>query len=76
MAPHVILLPGDGIGPEIIGPAVEVLDAVAPGRFAYEEHAFGGAASGLCCINQGFGMPSVSGETFALPELNCCHALA
>ncbi|MGZ4292904.1 MAG: 3-isopropylmalate dehydrogenase [Solirubrobacteraceae bacterium] len=44
MASRVILLPGDGIGPEIIGPAVEVLDAVAPGRFEYEERAFGGAA--------------------------------
>jgi 3-isopropylmalate dehydrogenase len=44
MAPRVILLPGDGIGPEIIGPAVEVLDAVAPGRFEYEEHVFGGAS--------------------------------
>ena len=44
MASRVILLPGDGIGPEIIGPAVEVLDAVAPGRFEYEECAFGGAA--------------------------------
>jgi 3-isopropylmalate dehydrogenase len=44
MASRVILLPGDGIGPEITGPAVEVLDAVAPGRFEYEEHAFGGAS--------------------------------
>ncbi|HEY2317800.1 MAG TPA: 3-isopropylmalate dehydrogenase [Solirubrobacteraceae bacterium] len=44
MASRVILLPGDGIGPEIIGPAVEVLDAVAPGRFEFEEHVFGGAA--------------------------------
>ena len=44
MASRVILLPGDGIGPEIIGPAVEILDAVAPGRFEYEEHLFGGAA--------------------------------
>ena len=44
MASRVILLPGDGIGPEIIGPAVEVLNAVAPGRFEYEEHLFGGAA--------------------------------
>jgi 3-isopropylmalate dehydrogenase len=44
MAARVILLPGDGIGPEIIGPAVEVLDAVAPGRFEYEEHVFGGAS--------------------------------
>ena len=44
MASRVILLPGDGIGPEIIRPAVEVLDAVAPGRFEYEEHLFGGAS--------------------------------
>jgi 3-isopropylmalate dehydrogenase len=44
MASHVILLPGDGIGPEITRPAVEVLDAVAPGRFEYEEHPFGGAS--------------------------------
>jgi 3-isopropylmalate dehydrogenase len=44
MAARVILLPGDGIGPEIIGPAVEVLGAVAPGRFEYEEHVFGGAS--------------------------------
>jgi 3-isopropylmalate dehydrogenase len=42
MAPRIILLPGDGIGPEIIAPAREVLDAVA--RFDYEEHHFGGAA--------------------------------
>jgi 3-isopropylmalate dehydrogenase len=44
MASRVILLPGDGIGPEIVGPAVQVLDAVAPGRFEYEQHLFGGAA--------------------------------
>ncbi|MGI8428652.1 MAG: 3-isopropylmalate dehydrogenase [Solirubrobacteraceae bacterium] len=43
MAARVILLPGDGIGPEIIGPAVEVLNAVAPG-LAFEEHLFGGAS--------------------------------
>ncbi|HYZ80808.1 MAG TPA: 3-isopropylmalate dehydrogenase [Solirubrobacteraceae bacterium] len=41
---RIITLPGDGIGPEIMAPALEVLDAVAPGRFEYEEHAFGGAA--------------------------------
>ena len=38
----IALLPGDGIGPEIIGCATEVLDAV--GTFEYEEFAFGGAA--------------------------------
>jgi 3-isopropylmalate dehydrogenase len=40
---RVVLLPGDGIGPEIIGPAVEVLRAVGA-DFEYEEHPFGGAA--------------------------------
>jgi 3-isopropylmalate dehydrogenase len=44
MASNIIVLPGDGIGPEIMGPAREVLDAVAPGRFEYEEHLFGGAS--------------------------------
>jgi 3-isopropylmalate dehydrogenase len=39
----VILLPGDGIGPEITGPAVEVLTAVGA-DFCYEEHLFGGAS--------------------------------
>jgi 3-isopropylmalate dehydrogenase len=42
MAKHIVLLPGDGIGQEIIGPAVEVLNAVA--ELDYEEHVFGGAA--------------------------------
>jgi 3-isopropylmalate dehydrogenase len=44
MTHHIVLLPGDGIGPEIIAPAVEVLNAVAPGEFEYEPHAFGGAS--------------------------------
>jgi 3-isopropylmalate dehydrogenase len=43
MAPHVVLLPGDGIGPEIIAPAVEVLGAVGA-DFEYEELPFGGAS--------------------------------
>ncbi|MEO6857654.1 MAG: 3-isopropylmalate dehydrogenase [Solirubrobacteraceae bacterium] len=43
MSARVVLLPGDGIGPEIIGPAVEVLAAVGA-RFEYEEHLFGGAS--------------------------------
>jgi 3-isopropylmalate dehydrogenase len=38
----VVLLPGDGIGPEIIPAATAILDAV--GDFTYEEHLFGGAA--------------------------------
>ena len=44
MASKIVLLPGDGIGPEIIEPAVRVLDAVAPGELEYESHLFGGAS--------------------------------
>ncbi|HEX8101476.1 MAG TPA: 3-isopropylmalate dehydrogenase [Solirubrobacteraceae bacterium] len=41
----IVTLPGDGIGPEILGAATQVLDAVAgDGAFAYEEHLFGGAS--------------------------------
>jgi 3-isopropylmalate dehydrogenase len=43
MSARVVLLPGDGIGPEITAAAVEVLRAVAP-DLAYEEHLFGGAS--------------------------------
>jgi 3-isopropylmalate dehydrogenase len=43
MAPTVVLLAGDGIGPEIIGPTVEVLGAVGA-ELDYEEHLFGGAS--------------------------------
>jgi 3-isopropylmalate dehydrogenase len=43
-AHHIVTLPGDGIGPEIMAPTLELLDAVVPGRFEYEEHAFGGAS--------------------------------
>src|SRR5215217_8362142 len=39
---HIVTLPGDGIGPEILAAATPVLDAV--GSFSYEQHAFGGAA--------------------------------
>ena len=40
--PRIVLLPGDGIGPEIVGAARRLLDAV--GDFAYEEHPVGGAS--------------------------------
>jgi 3-isopropylmalate dehydrogenase len=43
MAPHVVLLPGDGIGPEIIAPTLDVLKA-AGADLEYEEHVFGGAS--------------------------------
>ncbi|MEA2301958.1 MAG: 3-isopropylmalate dehydrogenase [Solirubrobacteraceae bacterium] len=42
MPHHIVTLPGDGIGPEILGPAQEVLGAV--GDFEFEEHVFGGAS--------------------------------
>ncbi|MGI8903277.1 MAG: 3-isopropylmalate dehydrogenase [Solirubrobacterales bacterium] len=45
MSPRVILLPGDGIGPEIIPAAVAVLKAVGPElQWELEEHLFGGAS--------------------------------
>jgi 3-isopropylmalate dehydrogenase len=44
MAHRVLLLPGDGIGPEILPPTVEVLNAVAPGELDFEEYVFGGAS--------------------------------
>lgn len=40
--PRIVTLPGDGIGPEIMAPALEVLRAVA--EFEHEEHVFGGAS--------------------------------
>ncbi|HVP01563.1 MAG TPA: 3-isopropylmalate dehydrogenase [Solirubrobacteraceae bacterium] len=43
-ARHVVLLPGDGIGPEVAAAAVRVLDAVVPERLEFTEHDFGGAA--------------------------------
>jgi 3-isopropylmalate dehydrogenase len=39
---RIVTLPGDGIGPEILGAATQVLDAV--GEFEYEELPFGGAS--------------------------------
>jgi 3-isopropylmalate dehydrogenase len=39
---HIITLSGDGIGPEIMAPALELLRAV--GEFEFEEHPFGGAS--------------------------------
>jgi 3-isopropylmalate dehydrogenase len=43
-AQRIVTLPGDGIGPEVMAPTIELLDAVVPGRFEYEEHSFGGAS--------------------------------
>ena len=40
---RIVTLPGDGIGPEVLASALEVLRAVAD-DLDYEEHAFGGAS--------------------------------
>ena len=42
MAVSIAVLPGDGIGPEITAPTLEVLSRL--GDFAFAEHAFGGAS--------------------------------
>ena len=39
----IVTLPGDGIGPEVLAAALELLEAVAP-DLEYEEHLIGGAA--------------------------------
>ena len=41
--PTIVTLPGDGIGPEVLAAALEILNAVAP-DLTYEEHLIGGAA--------------------------------
>ena len=43
-AAHVALLPGDGIGPEVIAATVEVCEAFCPGEYEFEPHLFGGAS--------------------------------
>jgi 3-isopropylmalate dehydrogenase len=40
---HVVVLPGDGIGPEVAAPAVGILRELVPG-ITTEEHLFGGAS--------------------------------
>ena len=42
MAHRILILPGDGIGPEIMAPTLELLQRV--GEFEFEEHVFGGAS--------------------------------
>src|SRR3954468_8885789 len=42
MSAHIALLPGDGIGPEVVASAVEVLRAFD--NFEFSEHPIGGAA--------------------------------
>jgi 3-isopropylmalate dehydrogenase len=42
MSHHVVTLPGDGIGPEILAPTLELLSRL--GDFEFEQHVFGGAS--------------------------------
>ena len=42
MSHHIVTLPGDGIGPEIIEPTLELLESL--GNFEFQEHLFGGAS--------------------------------
>ncbi|HEY3960049.1 MAG TPA: 3-isopropylmalate dehydrogenase [Solirubrobacteraceae bacterium] len=42
MTHHIVTLPGDGIGPEIMVPTLELLSRF--GDFEFEEHPFGGAS--------------------------------
>jgi 3-isopropylmalate dehydrogenase len=42
MAYRVVILPGDGIGPEVMAPTLELLAAL--GEFEFEQHSFGGAS--------------------------------
>jgi 3-isopropylmalate dehydrogenase len=47
MKANIVLLPGDGIGPEVVGAAVRVLDHIAARRghqFQYSEHLIGGCS--------------------------------
>ena len=41
--PTIVTLPGDGIGPEIMAPALELLRTISE-DFSFEQHHFGGAA--------------------------------
>ena len=42
MSHRIVTLPGDGIGPEIMAPTLELLRAL--GSFEFEEHLFGGSS--------------------------------
>jgi 3-isopropylmalate dehydrogenase len=60
MAHRIVTLPGDGIGPEILAPALDVLRAV--GDFQFESHPFGGASIDL------------HGTALTEETLAACHA--
>jgi len=52
MTKHILILPGDGIGPEIVGEALQVLDALiaAGADISYDTALVGGAAIDACGI--------------------------
>jgi len=64
MTKHIVILPGDGIGTEIMVEAVRVLDAVTAShslKLTTESHAFGGASY------------DISGEPLTDDTLNACR---
>ncbi len=51
MSHNIVVLPGDGVGPEVAEAALTVLAAIAAAfdlSFEFDEHAFGGAAIDAC----------------------------
>ena len=63
-----VLLPGDGIGPEIVAQAQRVLQAVAERyehQFEFSSHLIGG-----CAIDQ-TGVPSAAGDRRRLQGVGC-----
>ena len=60
MAHHIVTLPGDGIGPEIMAPTLELLNRL--GDFEFEEHLFGGAS-----IDVHGSAPPIAGKNVANP---------
>ena len=60
------LIPGDGIGPEIVGEAKKILDKVCEKyghKFNYEEVLLGGASIDACGVPLTFSNPE-SAESF------------
>ena len=58
---RITLLPGDGIGPEIMKVAVAVLQAIAPKfdlTFAFETALIGGVTG--CCRWRKMGLPAIT----------------
>ncbi len=73
MNAKIVLLPGDGIGPEVVNEARRVLDAVAQifgHTFEYSEHLLGG-----CAIDAtGTAMPEATLEGVHRRRMPCCSA--